>query len=463
MPTSSTAETGALLNRMRYQADPLADATVSHILGPWNPVPDSADADALLLANAAHWQRLAVVSRLFEKWQDNRSLNGWKAGGKNTEPEVAELLEAYVQTAQSLPAWACQAKIERAETLFMDYGVLSCTLLFCSSLPECYMVPDLASVLHVSGQLEAHTEHRIRTTAAMIFPVMMKGGLTAPDGSGIAQILKVRLIHATIRNLILHGNPEELLRFLDAGPRVEGAGLVPALAGMRASANMHQALYAHGWDLAKNGVPCNQEELAYTLLTFGYVFLRSLRRLGLGLDSADEQAYLHTWNVVGHVLGIRRELMADTMEQAAALFAQMQARGCERQVEPDPRPRLAQALMQTMEQVLPMRVLKPFPVLLTRHLCGRATTKNLGLGRRVSWPSGLLFALCMRVARGIDGLFRLVSPGFSIAGLITRAVGRRFMAEILMNQTRPLKLPQTLLHQVNTMMETWRKKPKAAR
>lgn len=42
---------------------------------------------------------------------------------------MAALLEAYVQAGQGLPAWADRAKIERAETLFMDYGFLSCTLL----------------------------------------------------------------------------------------------------------------------------------------------------------------------------------------------------------------------------------------------------------------------------------------------------------------------------------------------
>ncbi|HAV36684.1 MAG TPA: DUF2236 domain-containing protein, partial [Massilia sp.] len=86
-------------------------------------------------------------------------------------------------------------------------SVLSCTLLFCASLPECYVPVDLASVLHSAGQLERHTDYRVRATAAMIFPVMLRGGLTAPDGGGVAQVLKVRLIHATIRHLIMRGHP----------------------------------------------------------------------------------------------------------------------------------------------------------------------------------------------------------------------------------------------------------------
>lgn len=455
-PRADGAADEALLDRMQLQADPLADTTIARILGPWTAMTPSASAAELLAANATHWQRIAEVNQLFAQWQDNASLVGWQAPG--AAPEVALPLQAYVQAAQALPAWADPAKIARAETLFMDYGALSCILLFCSSLPECYVVPDLSAVLHVAGQLEEHTEYRIRATAAMIFPVMMQGGLTTPQGSGIAQVLKVRLIHATIRNLILRGDPQ------DAGTAaLAAAPPVAPLAALRASKNMHQALFAHGWNTAADGLPCNQEELAYTLLTFGYVFLRSLRRLGLRLSHDDELAYLHAWNVMGHVLGIKRELMADTMEEAEALFAKMQARGRADPVAPDPRPGLGQALMQTMENVIPLRVAKPFPVLMTRFLCGAATMQDLGIAGRVSWLSRGLFALVMLLVRGIDWLVRLVVPEFSISRFITRVLGYQFMAKILMDQTRPLKLPEHLLNQVGGMMNGWSDDPKAPR
>lgn len=463
MQAPETSANPVLLDRMRYRADPLADATVSRILGPWQEVPAATAGEEALRINAAQWQRLGAVNRLFGQWQNNRSLAGWRVEDRDTPPEIALLLEDYVRTAQVLPAWADPAKIARAEELFIDFGVLSCLLLFCSSLPECYVIPDLSTVLHASGQLETHTDHRIRATAAMIFPVMMQGGLTDPKGSGLAQILKVRLIHATIRNLILRGNPETALQAFEADGQNPAARRVLPLASLQASTDMQQTLYAHGWDLGDMGLPCNQEEQAYTLLTFSYVFLRSLRRLGLGLSRTDEEAYLHTWNVVGHVLGLQRELMADTMAQAAELFAVMQARGRARQVEPDSRPALTRALMQTMAQVLPLRVLKPFPVLLTHYLCGRTTAKALGLRRQVPWLSRLLFAAGILIIRAIDTVVRLVVPGFSLSRLLTRLLGERLMAQILLDQTRPLKLPQTLLNQVQTTMVSWRAKPKAAR
>lgn len=243
------------------------------------------------------------------------------------------------------------------------------------------------------------------------------------------------------------------------------AGIVPPLSGLAAPDNMHQVLFAHGWRTGAEGLPCNQEELAYTLLTFSYVFLRSMRKLGLPLSRADEEAYLHSWNVAGHILGIERELMANTMEEADALFSSMQARGRDdwrRKPGPsDPRPKLGAALMQSMENVIPLRALQAFPTLLTRTLCGRATSQDLGLNHPMSWLSQLLFAGSMLLVRAIDWLVRLAFPEFSIARFITRVLGCHLMTKLLMDQTRPLKLPQHLLNRVGNTMDQWNDDPKA--
>lgn len=418
----------------RLRADPLADDTIARILGG---------------GAGPQWETLAIVNRQLAQWQTNAGLAGWKAGAGVPAP-VAAALEDYAAAALKLPDWTDAAKIARAETLFMDMSMTSCTLLFCASLPECYVVPELAGVLHAAGQLEQHTDYRIRSTAAMIFPVMLHGGLLGAGG-GVAQALKVRLIHATIRYLVLRGEP--------AGALQDGGAVIPAQ--LPQGEGLHQKLFATGWDVPRNGLPCNQEELAYTLLTFGYVFLRGLRRLGIGLPEADEQAYLHTWNVLGHLIGIERALMADTMEQAEAMFTSIQARARATSFTPDSRPALAAALMQEMENEIPFTLLKPFPVLLTRYLCGAGAAQALGLTARVSWPSRALFALSMGAVRAIDATVRLLLPQFSIARLLTRIAGYRFTATVLMDQTRPLKLPDALLHQVGHALAGWQADPKA--
>lgn len=427
-----------LADNPAMRADPLADATIARILGPGQP--GGPDAHVL-----------AALNGEIARWQLNGDLDGWRAS-PGLPDGMGAALEDYVARARVLPDWADAAAIDRAETLFMEMSMASCTLLFCASLPQCYVLPDLAAVLHAAGELEQHTDYRVRATAAMIFPVMMRGGLTDPTGGGVAQALKVRLIHAMIRHLVLRGDVAEAL----VAPR----RLKPLLVK---GTTMPQVLYAHGWDIDRVGLPCNQDELAYTLLTFNYVFLQGLRRLGLGLAADDERAYLHAWNVLGHVLGIERALMTESMTEAAARFAAAQARGRAQVKKTDPRPALAAALVATMGRYMPLRLFKPFPVLLTRHLIGKDAARDLGLEGRVSLVARAAFVLLFGLVRCIDAVGRRLCAGFSISRLVTRIVGYRLTARLLMDETRPLKLPQALLGQVGDALQGWQSDAAAPR
>jgi hypothetical protein len=432
-----TLEPG-LLDNPALRADPLADATIARILGPGQPGgPDMAT--------------IGLLNREIARWQLNGDLDGWRAS-PGVPPDMAAALEDYAAKARVLPDWADAAKIARAEVLFMEMSMASCTLLFCASLPQCYILPDLAAVLHAAGELEQHTDYRVRATAAMIFPVMMRGGLTAPTGGGVAQAIKVRLIHAMIRHLVLRGDVAEAL----VAPR-----RLPRL--LTQAKTMPQVLYAHGWDIDRLGLPCNQEELGYTLLTFNYVFLQGLRRLGLRPDRGDEEAYMHAWNVLGAVLGIEREQMTDTMADAERMFTAIQAQVRSQPRKDDPRPALAGALMANVQRYLPLRILKPFPVLLTRHLIGKDSSRDLGLDKRVSLLSRGLFVLVFGFIRGVDAIARLVFPGFSISRLVTRILGYNLTVKLLMDETRPLKLPDALLGEVGEAVHTWHNDEKAPR
>jgi len=467
MPLSNAErERQALLDAMRLRADPLADATIARIVGDWDAAPEGADREALIEFHRPRWERLQAVTRVFAAWATNADLAAWQPGPE-TPADIAAELHAYLAEARALPAWADAAKIARAEQVFFDHGPLSCLLLFCASLPECYVVPDLAEVLHATGQLEQRTEYRIRSTAAMIFPVMLQGGLTSPAGGGMAQVAKVRLIHATVRNLLLHADPAQALAALGAMSAesvAAGAAVVAPTAALAGVQPMHQALFAHGWKLGEDGLPCNQEELAYTLLTFGYVFLRGLRTLGIGLERVDEEAVLHTWNVMAFGVGVDERLMPQTMDDAETWFALMQSRGRADALDPDPRPHLGRTLMQCMADVIPLGVAKAVPVLLTRELCGPQNARDIGLADwPVAWTTRVLFAVLQGLARGVDAFVRLFDREFSLARFFTRLVGYRLVTHFLLDQTRPLKLPESVLGQVRRTVALWGDDPKAPR
>ncbi len=435
------------LQALRFAADPLADDCIAAMLFPW----EQADGERLNL------RLLSAANRALRSWKTNADLDGW-TGSPLLPARVREPLAAFVNEARRLPAWHDPTLIRRAESRFMHEGVLSCTLLFCASLPECYVVPDLAEVLHTTGQLEKRTEHRIRQTAAMIFPVMLEGGLTTPQGSGVAQVLKVRLIHAMARHLVLQRTPQ--------AARDTQAVVPPrrfADPGHGRSAAMHRALAAHGWNTAAAGLPCNQFELAYPLLTFGYVILRGHRTLGVPMTAEDELAVLHAWNVVGHLVGVPQHSMVQRYEEAEALFDRMQRVGRQHLPRPDPRPALAGALMQSMARVIPWRPARSVPVLLTRALCGPPARRDLGLDQYVSGVTRALFALGMGLVRTVDAIGRSIAPGFSCARLLTRVVGYHLLTRLLMDQTRPLFLPGHLLRQAHGRMALWSDDPQAGR
>jgi hypothetical protein len=256
--------------------------------------------------------------------------------------------------------------------------------------------------------------------------------------------------------LILRRSPTEALAAFAAENEQESAGVVkPHVALTSQSQSMHHTLFALGWNLKRKGLPCNQEELAYTLLTFGYVYLRSMRRLGLALNREDEEAFLHAWNVMGHVLGIDRALMPDTMREAEARFIEIQIRGHNNPVLPDPRPKLGEALMNAMEQLIPLNFLKGIPVLMTRHLCGSFASQAIGVDERVGLLSRIVFAVFVAVTRTIDTVLRWLVPEFSLARLFTRMLGDKLMYQLLMDQSRPLKLPVHLLTRMQNMLDYW--------
>lgn len=416
----------------RLRADPLADDTIARILGETAGTP--------LLPR---WEAVALVEDALASWTTNAALDGWTAAAGTPLP-IAAALEHYVRQARQLPAWADPGKIGCAEAVFAEIGLTSPTLLACAVLPEADVAVD---------PLAQPLDERVRAAIALQCAVLLPGGLLDPAGAGLAQLLKTRLTNALIRHLIVRGNPAEAL--------AHGAAIHPL---RPEGPQRYRVLFAHGWNVRANGLPRNQQEQAYALLTCHYVFLRSLRRLGLGLPRQEESAWLHAWNVAGHLLGIEDALLAATMKDAATQFARLQhkaqASAAARYAAParkgaapaygkiaDPRPALAASLMHALQDEIGARSRKPFPILLARRLCGPATGRILGLDGRVSLRSRALFALAMMAAR--------VVPGPSIGRLAGRILGYRLAQRYMLDPARPLDLPDVLLRQVDAAVRGW--------
>ena len=122
------------------------------------------------------------------------------------------------------------------------------------------------------------------------------------------------------------------------------------------------------------GTPINQEDLAGTRMSFSYVFSDPMRRLGVRVPAEDVEAYLHLWNVIGHLLGLRDELLVRDIDDATALVDTIRRRQFEASPEGQ---ELTRALLDLMDELTPVHRLDDTIPPLIRHLIGDETADLL--------------------------------------------------------------------------------------
>jgi hypothetical protein len=132
-------------------------------------------------------------------------------------------------------------------------------------------------------------------------------------GRGFVAARKVRLLHSAMRAMLID----------PAAALPKGAHGAPAFAATSAAAMTSRLA---PYDVAANGMPVNQEDMAFTLLTFGYIIPEGLARWGCKLSEEQRDAFLHTWRLVAHLMGIRPDLVPADWAAAADLYASVRRR-----------------------------------------------------------------------------------------------------------------------------------------
>lgn len=247
-------------------------------------------------------------------------------------------LRNYLVDTQPLPEWADLRKIKRGQQLFETWGVQIAMCLFCASLPSSYAAADGVKVLYLTARLDTDARRRVMETGQFVIDALTVGGLEE-TGKGRRTIQRVRLMHGAVRHLIKARNE-----------RTPG-------------------MWHPDW-----GTPINQEDLAGTLLSFSYVVADPLRRLGVRVGAEDVDAYLHLWNVIGHLLGVRDELLVHDVADAAALVDTIRRRQFKASLEGQ---ELTRALVDLLDELTPLHRFDDTIPPLIRHLIGDETADLL--------------------------------------------------------------------------------------
>lgn len=255
----------------------------------------------------------------------------------NDQPVPSELPPPIVQwlrEAGELPSWADRDRLERGCTTVVEHGPQVCVALATASLVYCYAGYPGVKVLTFSNRLDHDAYRRVGETAQFVLAVMSPGSLD-PGGRGIRKIQKVRLLHAAIRYLVANSGR---------------------------------------WDVAVDGVPICQEDLAGTLVSFSWIVVDSLRRLGVRIADQEAEDYHYRWRVVGQMLGTDPAAIPADMAQARELTAVIARRNHRRS---DEGLEMTRALFELHANSLPAGFEGAAPAL-TRYLLGDEVCELVG-------------------------------------------------------------------------------------
>jgi hypothetical protein len=245
-------------------------------------------------------------------------------------------LTTYLDESALFPSWTDFDKIKIAQDLFIEYGPNFGVALMFQSLPTLYAgSKGGAQILYKTGQMGNHFQRRASETLRFILDAMEPGGLSA-GGKGIRAIQKVRMMHAAIRLFS------------------KKSGVMPE---------------DGSW-----GEPINLEEMAGTLVAFSAIAMQGIEKLGVNLSIGEKDAYMHTWRVIGNMLGIKDEFIPKDVESAYEQWSKLDIRNFART---EAGVELMKSHVDFLEKMIPGKIVDGVVPAMMRYLMGNRVAVNI--------------------------------------------------------------------------------------
>lgn len=265
--------------------------------------------------------------------------------GARAIPDAPLAIRELLEEAESVPLWVDWEACDRGGELLLRTGMIGGAVLGSRSLILGYASPAGNKPLVMSGRLKEQATRRVNETARFVQAVCRPRGMR-PFADGWQITLKVRLIHAQVRRMILKSK------------RWEG----------------------DAW-----GAPINQHDMAGTTLLFSVAMLDGLRKLGIRIEHEEAEHYMHLWRWVGRLIGVDEEILPACEPDATRLASMMEATTA----DPDQDSRdLTRALFDAAyDHVVTEKEKREadrkvaFGIAISRELLGNDMSDKLGIGR----------------------------------------------------------------------------------
>jgi hypothetical protein len=255
-----------------------------------------------------------------------------------------QLLQDFLFRNSTFPHFFNKKELIRATGFYQQNQQTIGLILGLYALPYCYLGADGAKVLYMSERIRKDTYNRLIETGNFLKAVMNYDNWE--NNKIFAICTKVRLMHAAIRYFTLHSQK---------------------------------------WDFAW-GYPINQEDMLGTNLAFSLVVLRGMQKLGYRIDSTYERAYLHTWSVIGVLLGVDKDLLPTNEQEAIKTERLIATRQFRQSTESQA---LTDSLMQVVRGISPNEWTADLLQAQSRFLLGEKYAEMLGV-KETNIPATLL-------------------------------------------------------------------------
>ena len=359
-------------------------AATDSVTDPWSVWDDATDP---LVASLLDSGQIPAVNTAMQSWINN---------GDPLPGGLPANLAAYLQQVNALPSWADQTKLNRAAQfnkrmsmyLFLLYGLGS-------GIMSTVIPREARNVYYSEGGAD------LKSRAAKTFTYGYDlGAIDAfqPTGHFVVTSNKTRLTHAAVRHLL------------------------PQSPAWRA--------------VTDDSIPISNGDILVTFHSLGTFVHRKLREWRVPMSPAEEDAFLHMWQVAIHLLGVREEFIPKTWAAAEAQAAQV--------LTPVLAPtregrRLAEELLGLTARI-DLGVTRGFLNEFVRYVLSDAIGDWLRLPRdylaaatvRTGWPTYILFR---------EGLLPVIPVGFYMFDQFLRALAMLFLNNLSSPTTTPITIP----------------------
>jgi len=358
-------------------------AAVDKVTDPWLVWDDATDPLLVSLLDGGH---IPAVNTAFDKWVKN---------GDPLPSGIPAALTTYLQQVNTLPPWADQTKLNLAAQfnkrmsmyLFLLYGLGG-------GIMSTVIPREARNVYHSAGGAD------MKSRAAKTFTYgydLSAVDAFQPTGHFVVTSNKTRLTHAAVRHLL------------------------PKSAAWKA--------------VTDNPIPISNGDILITFHSLGTYVHGKLTSWGIKMSAAEEDAFLHMWQVALHLLGVRE----DFIPKSWAAAKQQSAYALTPILAPTPEGiDLAKILLGLTKQV-DLGVTQGFLNEFARYLLSDQIGDWLKLPRdyvargliNVGWPAFVRFR---------EGLSPVMPEGFSLFDNVVRGLAMLF----LNNGTSPSYTPITI-------------------